>query len=92
MAVERYFGVCPTCHKTDGYLNIGREHWFFCKEHEFKWCAGANLFSSWMYETPEEQSREQEKLGFHLFAEVEPFYPCQQQDVSNNEFEDAAEL
>ena len=23
-----YFGLCPTCHKTDGYLNVGSSHWF----------------------------------------------------------------
>jgi hypothetical protein len=91
MGVDGYFGVCPTWNKTDGYLNNCREHWFFCKEPAFKWCAGANLFSSWMYETREEQSREQEKVVFHLFVEVEPFYPCQQQDFGNDEFEDATE-
>jgi hypothetical protein len=50
-----YFGLCPTCHKTDGYLNVGRSHWFVCDEHRTKWCAGANLFSSWREETEAEQ-------------------------------------
>jgi len=90
--MDGYFGLCPTCHKTDGCLNVSREHWYICKEHKVKWCVGANLFSSWMYETREEQWLEQRKLGFHLFVEVEPFYPCEQQDIGTDEFEDAAEL
>ena len=28
--VDNNFGGCPTCHKTDGFLNIGRDHWFVC--------------------------------------------------------------
>ena len=40
-----------------------------------KWFVGEDLFSSWMYETREEQSREQKRLGFHSFVQVEPLYP-----------------
>src|SRR5262245_42500917 len=42
-----YFGVCPVCRTSDGYLNVGRDHWFVCHEHGQRWCAGSNLFSSW---------------------------------------------
>jgi hypothetical protein len=73
--VAGYFGDCPICHKNDGYLNVGRNHWFICTAHKTKWCIGANLFSSAMDETPEQQRREQEELGFASFAVVEPFHP-----------------
>jgi hypothetical protein len=73
--MDGYFGLCPICHKTDGYLNVGNQHWFVCEEHKVKWFVGENLFSSWMYETPGEQSREQKRLEFHSFVRVEPFYP-----------------
>jgi hypothetical protein len=72
---DTYFGACPVCHGTDGYLNIGANHWFMCKQHKTKWCIGANLFSSAMDETPEQQAQEQESSGFDSFEVVEPFYP-----------------
>lgn len=46
-----YFGGCPHCGRTDGYLNIRRGHWFVCHTHRTRWLAGANLFSSWRHET-----------------------------------------
>jgi hypothetical protein len=42
-----HFGVCPVCKKQDGYINVGRGHWFFCHEHKKVWFAGSNLFSDW---------------------------------------------
>jgi len=74
--MDGYWGLCPVCHKTDGYVNVGNDHWFICREHKTKWCIGANLFSSSMYETPEDQHRRQQELGFDSFAEVEPLYPA----------------
>jgi hypothetical protein len=68
---DSYFGVCPTCHKTDGYMNIGKGHWFICKEHRVTWFIGANLFSSWQYETEQDQRRQYDELGMSRFARVE---------------------
>lgn len=73
-AVNHHFGVCPICHRTDGYMNVGNEHWFVCNEHKTKWVIGANLFSSCMDETPEQQRAEQEKIGFAGYEKVEPHY------------------
>jgi hypothetical protein len=75
MAIDGYFGLCPTCKKTDGYLNVGRSHWFICKKHRVRWCIGFKVFSSWQDETESQQRREQEAIGFDSFAEVKPFYP-----------------
>ena len=47
---DYYFGVCPTCHRTDGYLNVGAAHWFCCHAHAVRWYVGDNLFSSWRLE------------------------------------------
>src|SRR6185503_8845161 len=44
---DEYFGVCPTCRKSDGYLNLGRANWFVCHEHRVRWLFGENLFSTW---------------------------------------------
>jgi hypothetical protein len=60
---ENYFGVCPECGKTDGYLNIGRAHWFVCHEHRVRWCAGHNLFSGWREEDEAEWPKNWERIG-----------------------------
>lgn len=49
-APDDHFGLCPVCHNTDGYLNVGRTHWFFCNAHLTCWCPGSNLLSSWQHE------------------------------------------
>ena len=71
--VENYFGVCPECGKTDGYINVGRDHWFYCKEHKLRWNVGSNLFSDWKDETADEQCRKYTELDFGSFTAVE--YP-----------------
>ena len=38
--VDNYFGGCPHCGRTDGWANISRSHWCFCKTHKTKWCFG----------------------------------------------------
>jgi hypothetical protein len=68
-----YFGGCPTCHTTDGYLNAGRGHWFVCDEHQVMWYVGSNLFSSWQRETEEEQRAKWSRI--ENFEEVEPYHP-----------------
>ncbi len=44
-------GGCPDCGKHDGFVNLGVEHWFICREHKTKWLAGSNLFDGWMNQT-----------------------------------------
>jgi hypothetical protein len=44
-------GVCPKCGKSDGFVNLGKEHWFICRVHKSKWFAGANLFEGWENQT-----------------------------------------
>jgi hypothetical protein len=73
--VDDYFGGCPQCGRSDGYTNVGKSHWFFCREHKAKWCIGSNLFSSWQDETEEEQRRAYVRIGLGDFTEVEPL-PC----------------
>jgi hypothetical protein len=68
--VDDYFGVCPVCKKHDGFINVGRSHWFFCKEHKIKWCAGSNIFSSWKEETEEEQLRIYDEIGLGSFTRL----------------------
>jgi hypothetical protein len=77
-AGKYYWGVCPECHKTDGYIDIGPNHWFFCKEHRTRWCVGANLFSSWRDETEEEQRHTYDDLDFGSFKEVKPYSPAEE--------------
>jgi hypothetical protein len=71
---DDYFGVCPHCHKHDGFINIGRGHWFYCREHKVKWCAGSNLSSSWRNETEGEQRKIYDELGFGEFKHIAPWH------------------
>lgn len=72
---DGYFGLCPVCKETDGYLSVGRNHWFVCEKHRVRWWIGENVFSSWRDETESEQQRHCEEIGFDTFTDVEPFYP-----------------
>ena len=70
---DLHFGGCPHCGETDGYINIGREHWFACDRHKTKWHVGSNLFSSWRDETEEDWLRNEYRLENYL--SVDPVYP-----------------
>jgi hypothetical protein len=59
---DDHFGSCPECGQASAYVNIGREHWFYCDEHRVKWCVGENLFSSWRYQDPAEWAANHRKL------------------------------
>ena len=72
---DGYFGLCPHCLNNDGYINVGRSHWFLCDEHKVKWCVGANLFSSWVDETEEEQRAAYYARGVDRYTEIEPCCP-----------------
>jgi hypothetical protein len=70
---ENRFGVCPECRETDGYLNIGRNHWFVCHKHKKKWCIGFNLFSSWQEESKEDWERNAKLISD--YEGIEEFHP-----------------
>ena len=70
---DDYFGVCPVCRKTDGHTNVGRDHWFFCKEHKTRWWAGSNMLSGWRDETEDEQRQKYNEIGLGEFEKVEPY-------------------
>lgn len=58
-----YFGGCPYCLKNDGFLNVGRNHWFLCRTHKTKWCMGSNQFACWRQETTEVWEQNHEELA-----------------------------
>jgi hypothetical protein len=67
---NNYFGDCPHCLKSNGILNVGRNHFGVCDEHKVFWWIGSNVFSGWKDETEEEWQRNEEKLSG--FTRVEP--------------------
>ena len=73
VTTDEYFGGCPQCGKSDGYLNVSRSHIGVCHEHRTKWPIGANLFSSWKDETEEDWRRNADKLTD--YSKVDPIYP-----------------
>ncbi len=66
-----YFGGCPDCGDCDGYVNIGRSHWFLCDKHKVTWCVGSNLFSSWQHQTEDEQRKIYDQIGMGEYREIE---------------------
>jgi|HubBroStandDraft_4_1064222.scaffolds.fasta_scaffold283101_3 hypothetical protein len=72
-AYDDAFGLCPVCHKTDGFANAGRSHRFYCKEHKTSWHVGGNLFSSWRGQTEDEQRRIWNEIGLEDFEDVKPY-------------------
>jgi len=68
------YGVCPTCRQTDGYINIGASHWFFCKEHKVCWRIGSNLFGRWRDQTREDQEQIFDRLDFGSYKEIDEWH------------------
>jgi hypothetical protein len=69
--MDAYFGLCPNCGGgNDGYLNIGKGHWFVCNQCKTKWFFGSNLFSTWRYEDEDTWRQNHAKLAD--YQEVEP--------------------
>ena len=63
------FGACPKCLKNDGYVNIGRSQFFYCREHQLTWWMGS-LLSTWRDESEEQQRQNEEFLS--TFTIVDP--------------------
>jgi len=73
---EDYFGLCPVCHRSDGYVNAGSSQYFYCGAHKKAWYAGSNLLSNWRSQTKDEQRRIWAEIGMERFEQVEPYsYP-----------------
>jgi hypothetical protein len=73
---EWNWGECPVCGTSEGHLNVGRSHWFYCKEHKVKWCIGWNLFSTWRDQTEEEQRKIYDEVGMGGFRRIEFHEAC----------------
>jgi len=59
--------------RRTGYVNAGRTHVFFCREHKKSRIAGSNLFSSWREETEEQQKQLWDEVGLDGFERVTPY-------------------
>jgi hypothetical protein len=69
---DTHFGVCPACGSHDGFVNIGKNHFFVCHQHKHAWNVGWNLFSCWQEETEEDWKKNEALLNGYRF--VEPRY------------------
>ncbi len=67
-----HFGGCPECGRNDGFVNIGRQHWFYCAMHLTTWLAGENLFGCWR--TEDEVTWQANKDFLRDFLVVAPLY------------------
>src|SRR5262249_10296163 len=69
---DAYWGVCPFCLRHDGYLNLGRSHWFVCHADRVRWSVGENLFSTWRQETNDDWNENWERIG--TYTTCRPLY------------------
>ena len=67
------FGGCPKCLCLANIWNVGKCHWAVCHRHKTKWHIGANLFSSWRYETEADWLANSYRLA--EYREVKPLWP-----------------
>lgn len=90
---DDHFGGCPKCGGDDGYLNVGRGHWFVCRRHKVRWFVGANLFSNWRHE--EDWEWEENEKELEGYEEVEPLMPQASEGSSDApcfEYDDIADI
>ena len=83
LRVTNYFGGCPECGATDGFMNVGGNHWFVCDTHQTRWPAGYNLFSCWKDEHPDVHLSNALRLEGEYIC-VEPL-PCTDLGTSSEE-------
>jgi len=84
---DDHFGVCPDCGKHDGYINIGKGHWFYCREHRVKWCAGSGLFSAWREQTEDEQRAEYDDLAFGEYRDIKARDACMTNEPTDDQID-----
>lgn len=73
VTTEEYFGGCPHCGGSSGFLNVGRVHWAVCGTHKTKWCVGENLFSGWREEDESKWQANHDAL--RQYSLVDPVTP-----------------
>lgn len=85
ITTDEYFGGCPKCGKTNGYVDVGADHWFACDAHRTRWYAGSNLFSSWRNEkTPEEIASNAKVMAYRVVEPVRmPTEPATEADPAH---------
>ena len=71
--IAGYFGACPVCGRGGRLRHIGRDHWFYCKEHKVKWWGGSNLIRTEEPMTAAEVATTARYLK--NFVEVAPYHP-----------------
>ncbi len=72
IARHDHFGLCPVGHCIPLYLNVERDHYFYCRRHRVFWTGGSGLFSSWQEENSSVWALNQARLS--TYREVEPFH------------------
>ena len=63
------FGGCPNCGGNDGYFNIGRAHFFFCRPCRVMGPYGENLLSTWKQESEADWALNRSEFNAYEWAE-----------------------
>ena len=76
VTTDEYFGGCPECGKTSGYIDHGQDHWFCCDAHRTRWYIGSNLFSSCQEAQGQDEIAQNTKvLTYRVVAPVRMLLP-----------------
>ncbi len=67
---EPEYGVCPICSRPGDMLNVGKDHWMVCHEHQVKWRIGVGFFTPIHGGKPEKWDQAAEFLK--RYREVQP--------------------
>ncbi len=78
---DEYFGGCPHCGKSNGYITLVRNgwpiHYGVCDAHRVRWTIGENLFSDNSANDPGVQAA---ILSYRL---ANPVYPLSHDDCEH---------
>ena len=63
--------ICPKCGRESLYMNINRDHYFYCEEDRVAWYIGSNIFSDWRDEDPSVWEFNRKRLSrFEVIEEI----------------------
>lgn len=82
---DPYFGRCPECGGHDGFLNIGRAHWFICHAHRYRWCVGDNWFRCRSEETEADWEENFHCIKDYKVIPWEPELPDDHRELTEDE-------
>lgn len=70
MEATNQFGACPVCGECKMYC-VGSSFWGTCKDHDYRWYIGENVFSYWREKSPEDMEATANLIGPYIEISLE---------------------